>query len=343
MPELREAFERVVWSSGFILGAEVEAFEAEFAAYCGVRHCVGVASGTAALEIALAGAGIGRGTRSSCLGHTFIASALGVLHAGATPVFADVEDATGLLDPRSAADVITPRTAAILPVHLYGQSCDMHRVNELARRHGLFVLEDAAQAHGATPSRPAGRVLGPTRRVSRSTRARTSARSATAARSAPTTPRSPRGRTSCGISASAARASTWRSASTSVSTACRPPSCVQNCCTSTNGTRRAVDARGRLPGGARLGTSRCSSPSALDPGLRITLLTGPSASGTRSRPPAGRRGDRHRGPLRPRGPSSSGLRRSPCSVPSDAATGRRRLGDRGALAADVRRAHPQRG
>jgi dTDP-3-amino-3,4,6-trideoxy-alpha-D-glucose transaminase len=149
MPELREAFERVVWSSGFILGAEVEAFEAEFAAYCGVRHCVGVASGTAALGIALRAAGIGAGDEVIVPGHTFIASALGVLHAGATPVFADVENDTGLLDPRSAADVITPRTAAILPVHLYGQSCDMHRVNELARRHGLFVLEDAAQAHGA--------------------------------------------------------------------------------------------------------------------------------------------------------------------------------------------------
>ena len=149
MPELREAFERVVGSSGFILGAEVDAFEAEFAAYCGVRYCVGVASGTAALAIALQAAGIGAGDEVVVPGHTFIASALGILHAGATPVFADVDDATGLLDVRSAAEVITPRTAAIVPVHLYGQVCDMEAVNDLARRHALFVLEDAAQAHGA--------------------------------------------------------------------------------------------------------------------------------------------------------------------------------------------------
>jgi len=150
MPELREAFERVVGCSGFILGAEVEAFEADFAAYCGSLHCVGVASGTAALELALRAAGIGPGDEVIVPAHTFIASALGVLRAGATPVFADVDEDTGLLDPRCAGDVITPRTAAIVPVHLYGQVCDMRRVNELARRHGLLVLEDAAQAHGAT-------------------------------------------------------------------------------------------------------------------------------------------------------------------------------------------------
>jgi len=149
MPELREAFERVVGSSGFILGAEVEAFEAEFAAYCGTRHCVGVASGTAAIGLALRAAGVGAGDEVVVPGHTFIATALGVLHAGATPVFAEVDEDTGLLDPGSAADLITSRTAAIVPVHLYGQVCDMERVNELARRHGLFVLEDAAQAHGA--------------------------------------------------------------------------------------------------------------------------------------------------------------------------------------------------
>jgi len=149
MPELRQAFERVVGSSGFILGSEVEQFEVEFAAYCGVRHCVGVASGTAAIGIALRAAGIGAGDEVVVPGHTFIASALGILHAGATPVFADVQADSGLLDPAAAADVITPQTAAILPVHLYGQVCDMPPINELARRHGLFVLEDAAQAHGA--------------------------------------------------------------------------------------------------------------------------------------------------------------------------------------------------
>jgi dTDP-4-amino-4,6-dideoxygalactose transaminase len=160
MPTLRAAFERVVASSGFILGAEVEAFEADFAAYCGVGHCAGVASGTAAIRIALLAAGIGPGDEVIVPGHTFIASALGVLHAGATPVFADVDAGTGLLDPGAAAQVITPRTAAIMPVHLYGQVCDMARLNELARRHGLFVLEDAAQAHGAADGERRAGALG---------------------------------------------------------------------------------------------------------------------------------------------------------------------------------------
>lgn len=148
--DLRATFDRVLGASAFILGSEVGAFEDEFAAYCGVAHCIGVGSGTAALSIALAAAGIGRGDEVIVPGHTFIASALAVVHAGATPVFCDVDDATGLIDARCAASVVSSRTAAILPVHLYGQVCDMDAVNALARRHGLFVLEDAAQAHGAT-------------------------------------------------------------------------------------------------------------------------------------------------------------------------------------------------
>jgi dTDP-4-amino-4,6-dideoxygalactose transaminase len=137
-------------SDAFILGVEVEAFELEFAAYCEARECVGVASGTAALALALIAAGIGRGDEVVVPGHTFIASALAVMHAGATPVFCDVDRATGLLDPESAGAAIGPRTAAIVAVHLYGQACEMERISALARLHGLFVLEDAAQAHGAT-------------------------------------------------------------------------------------------------------------------------------------------------------------------------------------------------
>jgi len=148
--ELDAAWARVVESSGFILGDEVEAFEREFGEACGANHCVGVASGTAAIGLALNAAGIGAGDEVVVPGHTFIASALGVLHAGATPVFCDVEEATGLIDPESAAEVVTPRTAAIVAVHLYGQACDMTRVGELAKSRSLFVLEDAAQAHGAT-------------------------------------------------------------------------------------------------------------------------------------------------------------------------------------------------
>jgi dTDP-4-amino-4,6-dideoxygalactose transaminase len=147
--ELTEAFERVVGASSFILGREVEAFERAFAAYCGVRHCVGVASGTAALALGLMAAGIGRGDEVVLPAHTFVASALAVVHAGATPVLCDVDEGTGLIDPASAAAAVTERTAAILPVHLYGQLCDTDAIQAIADRHGLVVFEDSAQAHGA--------------------------------------------------------------------------------------------------------------------------------------------------------------------------------------------------
>jgi dTDP-4-amino-4,6-dideoxygalactose transaminase len=148
--ELSAAFERVVGTSGFILGAEGEAFEREFAAFCGTDHCVGVASGMAALTLALQAAGIGPGDEVVVPAHTFIASALAVVHAGAEPVFCDVDDGTGLIDPASAEEAVGERTAAILAVHLYGQMCDMDRLEELVRRRGLALFEDAAQAHGAT-------------------------------------------------------------------------------------------------------------------------------------------------------------------------------------------------
>jgi dTDP-4-amino-4,6-dideoxygalactose transaminase len=148
--ELRSAFDRVLDADGFILGSEVDAFERQFAEYSDVAHCVGVASGTAALTLALVAAGIGRGDEVIVPAHTFIASALAVVHAGATPVFCDVEPDTGLIDAASAGVVVSERTAAIVPVHLYGQACDMDGVQVLARSRGLFVLEDAAQAHGSS-------------------------------------------------------------------------------------------------------------------------------------------------------------------------------------------------
>jgi dTDP-4-amino-4,6-dideoxygalactose transaminase len=148
--ELHAAFERVVGAGAFTLGEEVEGFEAEFAAYCGVRHCVGVASGTAALTLAMQAAGIGSGDEVIVPAHTFVASAFSVVHAGGTPAFCDVDDGSGLLDLDSAGDALTSRTAAILAVHLYGQPCDMDAVNAFAKRHGLAVFEDAAQAHGAS-------------------------------------------------------------------------------------------------------------------------------------------------------------------------------------------------
>jgi dTDP-4-amino-4,6-dideoxygalactose transaminase len=147
--ELRAAFERVLDDNAFVLGREVAQFEAAFAEFCGARHCVGVGSGTAALTLALLAAGVGAGDEVIVPAHTFIASALAIVHAGATPVFCDVEEETGLIDAGAAAGLIGPRTAAIVAVHLYGQPCDMEAIGALTTRHGLFLLEDAAQAHGA--------------------------------------------------------------------------------------------------------------------------------------------------------------------------------------------------
>jgi dTDP-4-amino-4,6-dideoxygalactose transaminase len=147
--ELRAAFERVLGTSSYILGEEVARFEEEFAAYCGVRHCVGVASGTAALTIAALASGIRPGDEVIVPAHTFIASALGLVHAGAMPIFCDVDPGTGLIDPAAAESVVSERTTAVLAVHLYGQMADMEAIDALAKRNALTVLEDAAQAHGA--------------------------------------------------------------------------------------------------------------------------------------------------------------------------------------------------
>jgi dTDP-3-amino-3,4,6-trideoxy-alpha-D-glucose transaminase len=148
--QLTATFERMVDASAFVLGPEVESFEAEFATYCGTEHCVGVASGTAALTLAISALGIGRGDEVIVPAHTFIASALSVVHAGAVPVLCDVLPGTGLIDAAAADALITDRTSAIMAVHLYGQACDMDAVHAVAERRGLAVIEDAAQAHGAT-------------------------------------------------------------------------------------------------------------------------------------------------------------------------------------------------
>ena len=154
---LRDAFDRVLDSSAYILGAEVEAFEHAFAEYCGVRQCVGVSSGTAALTLMLRAYNIGPGDEVIVPAHTFIASALAVAHAGATPVLCDVLEDTGLIDPEAARAAIGPRTVGMIAVHLYGQACDMNALHAVARPHGLLVLEDAAQAAGAKyRGRPVG-------------------------------------------------------------------------------------------------------------------------------------------------------------------------------------------
>jgi dTDP-4-amino-4,6-dideoxygalactose transaminase len=148
--ELHAAFERLLGSNAFTLGVEVEQFEAEFADYCQADHCVGVSSGTAALALMLRAYGIGTGDEVIVPAHTFIASALAVAHAGATPVLCDVREGTGLIDPEAARAAITPRTVAIMAVHLYGQTCEMDELHEVAGPNGVLVLEDAAQAVGAT-------------------------------------------------------------------------------------------------------------------------------------------------------------------------------------------------
>ena len=131
------------------LGPNVRALEEEFAAYCGATHCIGVGSGTDALVLALRAAGVGPGDEVITVSHTFFADTEAIALIGAAPVYVDVEPDTYNLDPEQLEAAITPRTKAIVPVHLCGQPADMAPIMEIARRHGLFVLEDACQAHGA--------------------------------------------------------------------------------------------------------------------------------------------------------------------------------------------------
>ncbi len=138
----------VMEDATFILGPDVARFEENFASYIGARHCVGVESGTAALQFALEALGIGAGDEVIVPANTYIASALAVSAVGAKPVLVDV-DQNYLIDPHLLDDALTPRTKAIMPVHLYGQAVPMDAILEFARRHGLYVIEDASQAHGA--------------------------------------------------------------------------------------------------------------------------------------------------------------------------------------------------
>lgn len=148
--ELRAAFERVFERSWYIRGTEDTSFEKAFADYCGVQHCVGVNSGLDALTIALVALGIGEGDEVIVPSNTYIATALAVTYAGATPVLVEPQIEYYNIDPSRIEEKITAKTKAIMPVHLYGQPCDMDPIVELARKHGLFVVEDCAQAHGAT-------------------------------------------------------------------------------------------------------------------------------------------------------------------------------------------------
>ena len=144
------AFQRVLRSGHFILGPEEQAFEQETAAYLGVKHAIGLNSGTDALFIALRALGLGPGDEVITSPFTFFATAEAISHVGATPVFVDIEADSFNLDPALVERAITPRTKAIIPVHLFGRPCDMDRLLPLAQAHGLKVVEDCAQSFGAT-------------------------------------------------------------------------------------------------------------------------------------------------------------------------------------------------
>lgn len=146
---LDAAVRRVLESGWYILGEEVEAFEAEYAAYVGARHCVGVGNGLDALHLALLALGVGPGDEVLVPSNTYIATWLAVSRVGAVPVPVEPDERTHNLDPDRLAAAVTPRTRVVLPVHLYGQPADLDPILEVARAHGLRVLEDGAQAHGA--------------------------------------------------------------------------------------------------------------------------------------------------------------------------------------------------
>lgn len=148
-PEIDETVARVLASGAFVGGEEVAGLEREFAAFCGTTHACAVANGTDALQLALRAYGVGPGDEIVTVANTFIATGEAVLLVGARPVFVDVDLATHTLDPARLEAAITPRTKVILPVHLYGHPADMTAIGAVAGRHGLPVLEDAAQAHGA--------------------------------------------------------------------------------------------------------------------------------------------------------------------------------------------------
>ncbi len=147
--EICDALSRVIDSGRFILGKEVESFEEEFAAYCGVKYCIGVANGQEALQLVLRAWGIGDGDEVIVPSNTYIATWLAVTHAGASPVAVEPDPLTFNINSALIEKAITPRTRAIIPVHLYGQPADTKAIIKIANKYGLKVLEDAAQAHGA--------------------------------------------------------------------------------------------------------------------------------------------------------------------------------------------------
>ena len=156
-PKIEETVMRVIRSGRYILGPELAAFEHEFAISIGAKHAIGVANGTDALMLALKAAGIGPGDEVITVANTFAATALAIAYTGATPVFVDIKG--HLMDPAQLEAALSPQTRAIIPVHLYGQCAEMETIKDFAKRHELFVLEDACQAHGAMyRGQPAGTI-----------------------------------------------------------------------------------------------------------------------------------------------------------------------------------------
>jgi dTDP-4-amino-4,6-dideoxygalactose transaminase len=159
-PELDAAYHRVMESGWVLLGRELEQFEIEYAASVGVKHCVGVANGLEAMQLVLMALEVEPGDEVIVPSHGYIATWLAVTHVGATPVPCEPDPKTYNLDPNRIGGLITPRTKAILPIHLYGQTADMEAINDIAEQHGIFVLEDAAQSHGARCNNRAAGALG---------------------------------------------------------------------------------------------------------------------------------------------------------------------------------------
>lgn len=148
--QIDKAISAIFANTSFVLGPAIEQFEADFAAYCGTRHCVTVSNGTVALHMALLGLGIGAGDEVITTPNSFIATAEAISFAGATPVFVDALSETANIDWSKVEAAITPHTKALMPVHLYGQPARMDKLKAIADRHGLKVIEDACQAHGST-------------------------------------------------------------------------------------------------------------------------------------------------------------------------------------------------
>jgi dTDP-4-amino-4,6-dideoxygalactose transaminase len=156
-PELDAAAARVLSSGWYIHGPEVRAFEERFAAFCGTKHCIGVANGTEALQLAMTAVGVGTGDEIVTVANAAVYETITALAVGATPVFVDVDEPAYTLSPRALAEALTPQTRAIIPVHLYGRMAAMDEIMSIADKHGIPVIEDCAQAHGATYQ---GRIAG---------------------------------------------------------------------------------------------------------------------------------------------------------------------------------------